>query len=226
MKLIRRKTTAGSRSSMSVCSLCDEPLLTKGDIRGHLLAVHFDVYEQIKLVADNEPQGNAAGADDGKCRECGETSGVSEQLFLAHVKSSHSDTPYYCTISICHLLFSSYQSLRDHHRKKHTRTKFQMPLVSQIKNETGGFQANECQCCRATFKNLAQLTKHVRSKHLESYWPCPHSECFYFGINEQQFEAHVSTCCKKPQRQRTSNMFYVKAHFYYFILLLLNNRST
>jgi len=203
MKLIEKKKEQGAAHPTLHCSLCDAPLFSKVEIRGHLLSAHLDVYEQIKTSADadadEEPQ--RRGSSKWKCGEC-QLVVDSEQLFFSHVKSSHPTTPFYCTIASCnHLLFASLISLRDHHRKEHYHSKFNIPLMDDDGAESHPDLVKECECCQTKFLRQAELTKHVKTKHPESHWPCPHPQCKLLFYTEQLLETHVSNCSKNAERK-------------------------
>jgi len=162
MGLIVKKKEQGAALPTLHCSLCDAALFSKGEIRGHLLSAHLDVYEQIKNSAnadvDEEPQKRCKW----KCEEC--KLGVdSEQLFFSHVKSEHPTTPFYCTISSCRHLFASLISLRDHHRKEHYHSKFNIPLMDDDGSESHFELVKECESGN---ENLCHLKVHILNQNV------------------------------------------------------------
>ncbi|CAL8146358.1 unnamed protein product [Orchesella dallaii] len=88
-----------------ICSICEKKIDCKIDMGGHLLANHYDIYEQMRK----------ADASVWKCEECSATFSC-ESLFSSHLLQEHPHKIYFCGSLSCLKLFPDVESLTLHRK--------------------------------------------------------------------------------------------------------------
>ncbi|CAL8143463.1 unnamed protein product [Orchesella dallaii] len=193
MKLISEKKDEDG-STLLFCSLCDEKLFSRNEMRGHLLSTHLEVFEKLSKENDDglSPSWKCVECLEGPCFD-------TEQLFYSHVKSSHPEKTSYCSQLNCQKLFRNRVSLRAHHGEEHPHAKFRNPLC--FENATYRRPRHCCASCPESFLTKSELREHVKTLHPEAYWPCPHCQLLFY-TEEQLADKHLAICRRNPDTRR------------------------